>query len=240
METDPYELLVRWYLRFNGYLGVENFVVHKTVEGGNIQVGEDDVLAVRFPHSREDPGFVLKTDSRILDKTAVEQGLIDFVIAEVKGGKKDTLNSVWQAPAEPAKIARVRYVVEWLGPLSDDKTIKRIATELQSSHRSQEGQYLFRVVLFGRKRQSKLSLPQVTFDDIADFLVNVRGPCWQDRGFGARSPHNQWHPFIKELWKVAQPSAPGDSKSKIKAIGDSLSKAAEQRAEATARGSENG
>jgi hypothetical protein len=64
MEVDPYELLVRWYLRFNGYLGVENFVVHQTVEGGNVQVGEDDILAIRFPNSRENPGFVLETDTK--------------------------------------------------------------------------------------------------------------------------------------------------------------------------------
>jgi len=52
MEVDPYELLVRWYLRFNGYLGVENFVVQKAVKGGNVQAGESDILAVRFPNSR--------------------------------------------------------------------------------------------------------------------------------------------------------------------------------------------
>jgi hypothetical protein len=155
---------------------------------------------------------------------------VDFVVAEVKGGRKDTLNSVWQAPSEPAKIDRIQYMIRWLGPISDAKSIQRVATELQTSHRSQAGQYLFRVVLFARKVQPKLPLPQVTFDDIADFLVNVRGPCWQERGFGARSPHNQWHPFIKELWKVADPSVPSTPHEKINAILDCLAKAGEQRA----------
>ena len=29
----PSETLVRWYLRFNGYLGVENLVVHEPNSG---------------------------------------------------------------------------------------------------------------------------------------------------------------------------------------------------------------
>jgi len=230
MEVDPYELLVRWYLRFNGYLGVENFVVHQTVEDGNVQVGEDDILAVRFPNSREDPGFPLKTDPQLLDSEAVDHALVDFVGAEVKGGRKDTLNRVWQPPPDPAKIARVAYVIQWLGPFSDEALIQQVATELQASHRSRLGQFLFRVVMFAHKVQPKLSLRQVTFNDIADFFVRVRAPCWQDRGFGARSPHSQWHPFIKELWKIADPQADSDPQVKIQAILERLAKAAEQRA----------
>jgi hypothetical protein len=228
--VDPYELLVRWYLRFNGYLGVENFVVHQTVEGGNVQVGESDILAVRFPNSREDPGFALETDPRLLDNEAVDHGLVDFVVAEVKGGRKDTLNSVWQPPPDPAKIARAAYVIQWLGPLSEEALIQQVATELQASHRSRSAQFLFRVVKFAHKARPKLSLRQVTFNDIADFLVRVRAPSWQDRGYGARSPHNQWHPFIKNLWKMADPQSGSDPQLKIQAILEHVAKAAEQRA----------
>jgi hypothetical protein len=51
-----------------------------------------------------------------------------------------------------------------------------------------------------------------------------------DRGFGARSPHSQWHPFIKELWRIADPSATGTPHAKIRAILERLDRAAEQRA----------
>lgn len=230
MEVDPYELLVRWYLRFNGYLGVENFVIHQTVEGGNVQVGENDILAVRFPNSREDPGFALETDDRLLDKEAIDHALLDFVVAEVKGGRKDTLNTVWQAPPDPAKIARAAYVIQWLGPLAERASIQQVATELQASHRSRSGQFLFRVVKFAHRVRPNLALRQVTFNDIADFLVRVRTPCWQDRGYGARSPHNQWHPFIKSLWAIADPESSSDPASKIQAILDHVERAAEQRA----------
>ena len=230
MEVDPYELLVRWYLRFNGYLAVENFVIHQTVEGGNVQVGENDILAVRFPNSREEPGFALETDPRLLDDEAVRDRLVDFVVAEVKGGKTDTLNTVWRPPPNPLKVARVAYVIQWLGAVCDEAVIQQVATELQASHRSRCGQFLFRVVKFAHKARPKLSTRQVRFYDIADFLVRVRAPCWQDRGYGARSPHNQWHPFIKKLWRIADPQACSDPKAKIRAILDQIVEAAAQRA----------
>ena len=230
MEVDPYELLVRWYLRFNGYLGVENFVVHQTVQGGNVQAGETDILAVRFPHSREDPGFALQTDPKLLDNQAVRDGLVDFIVAEVKGRRKDTLNKVWRPPADSVKIDRVAYIIRWLGAFSDESLIRQVATELQASHSARPGQFLFRVVMFAHKVQRNLSLKQVTFHDIADFLVQARAPCWQDRGFGARSPHNQWHPFIKEIWKIADPQVGVDTQVKVQAILEYVDKAAEQRA----------
>ncbi len=229
MEVDPYELLVRWYLRFNGYLGVENFVVHGTVQGGNVQAGETDILAVRFPYSREDPGFQLQTAPELLDQLAADCGLVDFVVAEVKGGQNDTLNNVWRPPVEPEKLERVGYVIRWLGAFADETLIRKVATDLQASHRVHHDRFLFRVVMFAQKGQPKLSLRQVTFHDIANFLVNVRAPSWQGHGFGVRSPHNQWHPFIRELWKIADPNTGPDSGNKVDAILDRLKNAAERK-----------
>ncbi len=230
MEVDPHELVVRWYLRFNGYLAVENFVVHQTVPDGNVQVGETDILAVRFPHSREDPGFQIETDPKLLDRRAADDGLVDFVVAEVKGGQNDTLNKVWRPPPNAAKIERIGYLIRWLGPLAADSVIQAIATRLQASYDTHQGQFLFRVVMFAHKVQPRLSLRQITFHDIATFLVNVRAPSWHGHGFGVRSPHNQWHPFIKEIWKIADPQDGANSGCKIQAIVDRIQKAAEQRA----------
>ncbi len=166
----------------------------------------------------------------MLDNEAVAHALVDFVVAEVKGGRKDTLNTVWQPPPNPVKIARAAYVIRWLGPFSKEPLIQQVATELQTSHRSRAGQFLFRVVKFAYKVRPALSLRQVTFKDIADFLVRVRASCWQDRGYGARSPHNQWHPFINNLWTIADPQSGLDPQARIEAILAYIAKAAEQRA----------
>lgn len=217
-EVDPFEVFVRWYLRFNGYLGVENFVVHEVVEGGIRQGSETDVLAVRFPHSREVAGFAIENDLKLLDDEALRDGLVDFVVAEVKSGRDDRLNRVWRPPAEPLKTERVSYLLRWLGPLADEDAIRAAARELQATHRARRNQCLFRVVLFAHELRPEVATRQVTFRDIAHFFVHVRAPCWQDRGFGSRSPHDQWHPLVKHVWRIADPEAPLDSEAKIQAI----------------------
>ena len=47
---DP-EKVAYWYLRLNGFLQIENFVVHPERRGG--QRTDADLLAVRFPYRAE-------------------------------------------------------------------------------------------------------------------------------------------------------------------------------------------
>ena len=45
------EKVAYWYFRLNGYLQIENFVIHPGRRGG--QRTDADLLAVRFPHRAE-------------------------------------------------------------------------------------------------------------------------------------------------------------------------------------------
>ena len=49
-SLDP-EKVAYWYFRLNGFLQIENFVVHPERRGG--QRTDADLLAVRFPHRAE-------------------------------------------------------------------------------------------------------------------------------------------------------------------------------------------
>jgi hypothetical protein len=49
-QFDP-ERLAYWYLRLNGFLTIENFIVHPEV--GVDQRTDIDLMALRFPHRRE-------------------------------------------------------------------------------------------------------------------------------------------------------------------------------------------
>src|ERR1700735_2320519 len=93
-----HEILVRWYLRFNGYFGVENFILHEPTAEGIAPGGEFDILAVRFPFSQERAGFKIQNDEKLVDKEANEKGVVDFVIAEVKSGNHASLNKLWRQP----------------------------------------------------------------------------------------------------------------------------------------------
>jgi hypothetical protein len=106
--ADRYETFVRWYLRFNGYLTVENFVIHEPVAGGVPQGGEFDVVGVRFPYSRESPGFDIELDKSPIDDQAREDRLVDVVIAEVKSGGRTGLNPIWSGRANSQ--ARMEYL----------------------------------------------------------------------------------------------------------------------------------
>jgi hypothetical protein len=214
------ETFVRWYLRFNGYLAVENFVVHEPSVRGIRQGTESDVLAVRFPHSREDVGAPLQIDPRLMFGLAAP-GNVDFVIAEVKGGNRATLNDVWNPPATEAKIRRVSYIVRWLGPLVDEPAIAAVARDLQQRHQAIHDGHSFRVVFFSKRHRrpvADLGITQICFSQIADFIVNIRAACWKRYGLGVRSDHGQWDPLILEAWRLADPDRNATPAQKIQDI----------------------
>jgi hypothetical protein len=217
-----HEILVRWYLRFNGYFGVENFILHEPTAEGIAPGGEFDILAVRFPFSEEKPGFKIPNDEKLVDKEASEKNLVDFVIAEVKSGTHAFLNKLWRAPdSDGEKRRRLEYLVQWLGPLQDQSAIEKVGAALQKRQRHIEDRYLFRLVYFCKRPTAQAvqqHVPQITFEEIARFFVEMRSPCWKDNGFGTKSAHDQWHPLIKTIWKIADPKSEITNADKIKRI----------------------
>jgi len=74
------EKLAYWYLRLNGFLTIENFIVHPDDRG--CQRTDVDILGVRFPNRSELFYYPMEDDNRLLslsNKTL-------FILAEVKKG----------------------------------------------------------------------------------------------------------------------------------------------------------
>jgi len=92
-RLDP-EKVAYWYFRLNGFLQIENFVVHPERRGG--QRTDADLLAVRFPHRAErlfdDPHDIMADDEKRL---SLSSDLIDVLIVEVKTNQPCTLNGPW-------------------------------------------------------------------------------------------------------------------------------------------------
>lgn len=213
--SDPYETFVRWYLRMHGYLSVENFVLHEPRDGAVPQGGETDLLAVRFTESHEEPepGFVLETDTELLDPAIQTERPTDFVIAEVKSAK-DSLNDLWKPPTSDLKLQRTEYIVRWLG-FCVGSAVRQVAQDLQANRVARAGQYRVRLLYFGPARHpevARLGVPQITHSHIADFVVSPRASCYRDRGIANRSAHSQWHPLIREIWRLADPARTSDRK----------------------------
>jgi hypothetical protein len=219
---DNYEKLVRWYLRFNGYLSIENFVVHEPRNGHVPEGAEFDTLAVRFPYSREQVDQkLIQNDPRLEDCETKRDGLTDFVIAEVKSGKRNSLNRIWH-PEEPTqKIKRVAYLLRWLGPLDTDDKIEEVATALQSKLRVRSSSFLFRLVYFAHATTTQavpLTVPQITFSQIAEFVVSLRTPKWKRQGIGVKSQHEQWDEMIRQIWEIGSPENNLSEADKVSAI----------------------
>lgn len=104
MGLDP-EKVAYWYFRLNGFLQIENFVVHPPGHGG--QRTDADLLAVRFPHRAErlfdNPDDIMADDEIDL---GLSNHLIDVVIAEVKANQPCKLNGPWTKP-EDKNVHRV-------------------------------------------------------------------------------------------------------------------------------------
>src|SRR6476661_7318065 len=92
-NLDP-EKVAYWYFRLNGFLQIENFVVHPGRRGA--QRTDADLLAVRFPYRAErlfdDPNDVMADDEHLL---ALSHDQIDVLIVEVKTNQPCTLNGPW-------------------------------------------------------------------------------------------------------------------------------------------------
>ena len=216
--TDLYETIVRWYLRFNGYFCVENFVVHEPDHAGVPQGAEFDTLAVRFPHSKEIvSGQPIENDPRLNDGEVSQSGLIDFVIAEVKSGKRLGLNRIWREE-NTRNLERLAYMVRWLGGF-EEESLSQMAQDLLRNKRAVAKEYCIRLVVFGHRTSQQAvpsHVPQITFTDIANFIVRVRAPCWTRYQLGVRSAHDQWDPLIKSVWDIADRAE--RSEEKVQAI----------------------
>lgn len=201
------ELLAKWYLRFNGFFVVENFVVHAGNDLGRISqniVGnytEVDVLAIRHKFSKEITGPVLiQNDEKIYD---VNDSLIDFVITEVKTGLSSKPNKVWVQK----NIEVIKYIIRFAGFIESEKEIEEIALELAEKgfFHDNNKRYSIRLVLISEVKVNAnwSHLINITFDQIIDFLVEIRGQCWLEENIGVASIHYQWDDIINEIFTVA-------------------------------------
>jgi hypothetical protein len=162
--TNKFEELALWYLRLNGYLTVPNFILHPAGRGG--QRGEEDILGVRFPYSKEVAGVELKPDDRLVRRDMKT----DFIIAQVKGGEGECdLSSTWR---ETEKEEERCYVLKWLG-MVPDREVPKVAENLYTNKIYETGDcWGIRLVCLGKRLSDGLSpnVVQIKFEQVAEFF----------------------------------------------------------------------
>ena len=84
------EDLAYWYFRLNGFLTIQNFVVHPN--SGSAQKTEVDIIAARFPYRKELPEN--KTPMQDDECLVLQSEKIRIILAEIKVGRCK-LNPSW-------------------------------------------------------------------------------------------------------------------------------------------------
>lgn len=155
---DP-EKVAYWYFCLNGFLQIENFVVHPERRGG--QRTDADLLAVRFPHRAErlfdNPHDIMRDDEARLSLSADQ---IDVVIAEVKTNQPCTLNGPWTREDHQ----NVHRVLAAIGCFPRDQ-IAHAAADIYEAGLHNSGQSVrVRLVAVGAIRNEELAgtFPAVT------------------------------------------------------------------------------
>ncbi len=152
------EKVAYWYFRLNGFLQIENFIVHPERRGG--QRTDADLLAVRFPFRAErlfdNPDDIMADDEQGL---ALSHDSIDIVIAEVKTNQPCTLNGPWTERDRQ----NVHRVLAAIGCLAHDQ-IDAAAANIYRSGFHRSNTLRIRLVAVGRDRSEELAreYPEVT------------------------------------------------------------------------------
>lgn len=169
-RLDP-ERVAYWYFRLNGFLQIENFVVHPKLNGG--QRTDADLIGVRFPYRAErlidDPTDLMDDDN---DSLQLSEDRVDIVIAEIKTGRC-ALNGPW-SKEENQNIHRVLAAIGFLKP----DRIPAAAEVLYADAIFDEPQFpRVRLVLVGNETNTEIAaqysgITQVTWREVLSFIWN--------------------------------------------------------------------
>jgi hypothetical protein len=163
---DP-EKVAYWYFRLNGFLQIENFVVHPTRRGS--QRTDADLVGVRFRHRAEfafDHQMPMADDEHLTLSSAFD----DVAIVEVKTNQPCTLNGPWIKPGRQ----NVHRVLAAIGCLSREN-IPEAAECIYEDGIATFGRIRIRLIAVGRDRSLELSqqyprVLQLTWNEIIGFI----------------------------------------------------------------------
>ena len=193
MDIRP-ENLAYWYLRLNGFLTIQNFVVHP--DRGDSQGTEVDILGVRFPYRAENLERPMQDDApfaQLRDKTWI-------AIAEVKSGRCG-LNGPWTHPERRNMLRVLRAIGAY-----PEAEAEIAAKALHHTGHYQSQFYYASLMCFGRddnldiaKRYSRV--PQILWPKILRFIYGRFREYTREK-----SSHPQWDETGHALWLAFEKS----------------------------------
>lgn len=190
MHTINPEKLAYWYFRLNGFLSIENFVIHP--DWKYEQRTDIDLVAVRFPYRDELPENPMKDDTRII----LAPDKIRIVLAEVKTGMCD-LNDSW-LNRNKNNMQQILYAI------GSFENVVAVSEELYEHGWYENNNFVFSLFCLGqRTNQTHINklprVPQLTWDEVL-FFIHERFRHYEDQ----KCSHEQWDETGHTLWDLAK------------------------------------
>lgn len=159
MLSNP-ERLAYWYFRLNGFLLLEDFVIHPDI--GSDQRTDVDLLGVRFSNRAENLLRSMQDDLIVSDC----QTFCNVIIAEVKKGEC-ALNGPWTRPDD----RNMHRILRAIGCFPRNK-VDLVANDLYRAGRYQSKNVTCRLLAVGDKRGEIVipGVPQILFTDMIRFI----------------------------------------------------------------------
>jgi hypothetical protein len=183
------EHLAQWYLRLNGFMTINDFVLHPDHKPWS-QRTDADIFGVRFPF-RKELDFKDDESFRSISKT-------HYIIAEITQGECK-LNGPWTTQADE----NMQYVLNALGAF-DPKELESIADSLYKKFHYDAPDFRVELIAFGRQVSPRFSDPlrplmQVNFEEVCRFIFR-RFIQFQR----IKKDHQHWDHAGQTLWDLSE------------------------------------
>jgi hypothetical protein len=183
------EHLAQWYLRLNGFMTMNDFVLHRDHKPWG-QRTDADIFGVRFPF-RKELDFEDDEPFRSVRKP-------HFIIAEITQGECK-LNGPWTEQADN----NMQYVLQALGAF-DPREIDGIALSLYEKYYYDVPGFRIELIAFGKKASDHFSDPskpllQLEFYGLCRFIFR-RFRQFED----IKNDHQHWDNAGRKLWDLAR------------------------------------
>lgn len=213
------ESAASWYFRLNGFLSIPGFIFH--LDSLHAELGhngqprhartEADLLAVRFPYSREQIKGQTMADDPLLVTPSLQKlrPRPMFILVEVKAGDC-RMNGPWT----DAAARNMQRAICRLGFESDDTEVDRIADSMYRTASWKTESFVLQYVCVGARKNHALqqrypNVLQIDWRDVGRFLHNRLSsfPPKLPSGF----VHDQWPDFGRRFgrWFVDNGASQG-------------------------------
>jgi len=192
VSTEPLstpERLAYWYFRLNGFMTIENFLVHP--ETGSNSRTDVNILATRFAYCRENIVRPMIDDPRVIScKT-----FANIIIAEIKTGTY-SLNGPWTEPSHQ----NMERVLRSIGCATENE-VALAAQSLYATGRWFNGTATVRLFAVGERTNDDLLIDreqQIEWASVIAFCVD------RFRAYSRQKASNrQWSPDGIRLRELA-------------------------------------